>query len=249
MAVRAVGLALPAITRLAEAAYLALQSGGRLVYVGAGTSGRLALLDAAECPPTFGSDPAQVQAVLAGGPGALVKAVEGAEDEAEAGAKAIRALRVTRDDLVIGITASGRTPFVMGALEAARKARARTGLVTSNPKAQAAKSVDLVVAVETGPELVQGSTRLKAGTATKLVLNAVSTAAFVALGHVYRGRMIALRPTNEKLKERARQIVEDLLNVTPARAKKLLVAADGSPKKVLAAHVAAEAVRPSRRPR
>jgi len=205
------------------------------VYVGAGTSGRLGALDAAELPPTFGISPSRVRAVLAGGVRALRAAVEGAEDDDAAGAAALRRLRVDHGDLVIGLSASGRTPFVLGALREARRSGARTALVTSNPGATA--PVDLPVVLDTGPELLAGSTRLKAGTATKMALNAVSTAALMSLGKVYAGRMVDVRPTNRKLRARALEMVVELTGLAPAAARRLLANAGGSPKVALAMHL------------
>lgn len=236
-AVEAVGRVLPSVALVAQAAHDALAAGGRLIYVGAGTSGRLGALDAAECPPTFGTDPSQVLALIAGGPDALVHAVEGAEDDGTAGARELKALAVSSKDLVVGITASSTTPFVLGAFKAARSAKAKTALVTSNPTDLDARIADYLIAPQTGAELVAGSTRLKAGTATKLVLNAISTSAMVALGKVYRGRMVDLRPTNAKLRARAEQIVADLAEIPPSRAKKLLNEAGGNPKLALAMHL------------
>lgn len=236
VAADAVGRVLPSVVLAAQAAHEALSGGGRLIYVGAGTSGRLGMLDAAECPPTFGTDPDQVVAVLAGGPDALVKAVEGAEDDAADGAAQIAALRAGERDLVVGISASATTPFVLGALKAARKAKAKTVLVCCNPAAKDRQAADLLVAPQTGPELIAGSTRLKAGTATKLVLNALSTAAMVALGKVYRGRMVDMRPTNQKLRARALRMVVELTELPEAKAASLLEEAAWSPKLALAMH-------------
>ncbi|HSN91400.1 MAG TPA: N-acetylmuramic acid 6-phosphate etherase [Anaeromyxobacteraceae bacterium] len=219
-AVRAVGRALPALARLAEAAARSLAEGGRIVYVGAGTSGRLAALDAAECPPTFGVSPARVVAVVAGGARALRRAVEGAEDDAAAGAVALRRLRPGRRDLVLGISASGTTPFVLAALGEARRAGARTGLLTSNPRARPPVHCRAVLA--TGPEMVAGSTRLKAGAAAKMALGLLSTAAFARLGAVRRGRLSALSATSAKLRRRAVGTVAELGGVTPARARRAL---------------------------
>ncbi|HUL57954.1 MAG TPA: N-acetylmuramic acid 6-phosphate etherase [Anaeromyxobacteraceae bacterium] len=216
-AVRAVGRALPALSRLAEDAAAALASGGRLVYAGAGTSGRLAALDAAECPPTFGVAPSRVVALVAGGPRALRRAVEGAEDDAAAGAAAVRRLRVGAGDLVVGLSASGTTPFVLAALAEARRRGARTALLTSNPAARPAAAQRRVV-LRTGPELVAGSTRMKAGTAAKMALGLLSTAAFVRLGAVRAGRMVALAATSAKLRRRAVRTVSALCGVSAARA-------------------------------
>ncbi|MBK7864813.1 MAG: N-acetylmuramic acid 6-phosphate etherase [Archangiaceae bacterium] len=195
------------IAALADVLAETLLLGGRLFYVGAGTSGRLGALDAAEWPPTFGTPPRWAKALIAGGPKALRRAVEEVEANPRAGAKAVRAA-VREGDLVIGITASGTTPFVLGALAEAKRRRAVTALVTCNPKAPA--KVDFRVSADTGAELVAGSTRLKAGTATKLVLNAVSTVAMIRLGRVKRGRMIFLRPLNPKLRARAARIAASL---------------------------------------
>ncbi len=232
-AVRAVGLALPAIERVAEAATASLRSGGRLIYAGAGTSGRLAALDAAECPPTFGVAPSRVVALIAGGRRALDRAVEGAEDDAAAGVRALERLRPTSRDTVIGITASGDTPFVVGALLAARRVPATTALICCGGPPASRPLATLVVVLGTGPEILQGSTRLKAGTATKLVLNMISTRAMAASGKVLRGRMVELRPTSEKLRLRSTRIVMELGGLSANRAAALLDEA-GSVKVALA---------------
>jgi N-acetylmuramic acid 6-phosphate etherase len=235
LAVRAVHPALGEIASVARAVADGLRAGGRLLYVGAGTSGRLGVLDASECPPTFGVSPSQVQAVIAGGRRAMTRAVEGAEDDAEAGAEALRRLRVGPGDVVCGIAASARTPFVLGALAEARRRGARTALVCCNRPGPRVR-VDHVLLAETGPELVAGSTRLKAGTATKLILNALTTTAFVLLGKVYRGRMVDVRPTNAKLRARAARMVAELTDLAPAAARRLLEAAGGEVKVALAMH-------------
>ncbi len=235
VAVRAVRPALPEVARAARSVADALRAGGRLLYVGAGTSGRLGVLDASECPPTFGSSPSQVQAVIAGGRRAKTRAVEGAEDDADSGTESVRGLRVGPRDVVCGISASARTPFVLGALDEARRRGARTVLVCCNrpgPRVEA----DHVLLAETGPELVAGSTRLKAGTATKLILNALTTTAFVTLGKVYRGRMVDVRPTNEKLRARAARMVAELTDLSPVAAKRLLEQAGNEVKVALAMH-------------
>jgi N-acetylmuramic acid 6-phosphate etherase len=219
-ALRAVGRALPSLARLAEAAARALSGGGRLLYVGAGTSGRLAAADAAECPPTFGVPPSRVVAVVAGGARALRRAVEGAEDDRRAGAEALRRLRVGPRDLVLGVSASGTTPFVVAALREARLRGARAALLTSNRGARAAASHRVVLA--TGPELVAGSTRLKAGAAAKMALGLLSTAAFVRVGAVRRGRLASLSATSAKLRRRAVRTVAELARVSPARARRAL---------------------------
>jgi N-acetylmuramic acid 6-phosphate etherase len=236
-AVEAVRRALPGVSLLAQTARDALVGGGRLVYVGAGTSGRLGALDAAECPPTFGARPSQVVALVAGGHRALRTAVEGAEDDAAAGGRDVRRLRVGERDLVLGISASATTPYVLGALRAARRARARTALLCCNPAAADPRAAEQLLVLETGPELVAGSTRLKAGTATKLVLNAISTAAFVGLGRVYRGHMVALRPTNRKLRARAELMAAELTQLPLPRARALLRRAGGEVRVAVAMHL------------
>ncbi|HET8538928.1 MAG TPA: N-acetylmuramic acid 6-phosphate etherase [Anaeromyxobacter sp.] len=219
-AVRAVGRALPSIAALADEAARALRAGGRLVYVGAGTSGRLGALDSAECPPTFGVAPSRVIALVAGGAPALRRAVEGAEDDGAAGVAAVRRARLGARDLAVGISASGTTPFVLAALAEARRRGAATALVTSNPAARAA--ADRRVVLDTGAERVAGSTRMKAGTAAKMALGLLSTAAFVRLGAVRAGRMVALRPGSAKLRARAVRNVADLAGVSAAEARRLL---------------------------
>ena len=220
-AVRAVTRALPSLTDLVDDAVAALSAGGRLVYAGAGTSGRLAALDAAECPPTFGVPASRVVALVAGGPAALRRAVEGAEDDRAAARRAVRAARVGPKDLVVAVSASGQTPFACAALEEARACGARTALLTSNPGADAA--ADRRVVLDTGPERIAGSTRMKAGTAAKMALGLLSTAVFVRLGAVRGGRMAALRGTNEKLRARAVRNVAALLGVGAAAARRYLV--------------------------
>jgi N-acetylmuramic acid 6-phosphate etherase len=231
-AVRAVGRALPSIARLADAAAERLRRGGRLVYAGAGTSGRLGALDAAECPPTFGIRASRVIALVAGGPPALRRAIEGAEDDRAAGRRAVAAARVGGRDLLVGISASGTTPFVLAALAEARRRGAATGLLTSNPAARA--PVDHRVVLATGPERIAGSTRMKAGTAAKMALGLLSSAAFVQLGTVRGGRMIALRPASEKLRRRAVRNVADLAGVSDAAARRLLSAAGWDVRRAIA---------------
>jgi N-acetylmuramic acid 6-phosphate etherase len=228
----AVERAAPEIARAAEAAAAALAAGGRLVYVGAGTSGRLGVLDASECPPTFGTRPGQVVGVIAGGRRALTRAVEGAEDDAAAGAAALRRLRVSRRDLVVGLAASGVTPYVRGALDAARRAGARTALVTCAPAAARAAGLraDVVVALDVGPEVLAGSTRLGAGTAQKLALNAISTTAMVLGGRAWGPRMVDVRAGSAKLRARALRLVEELTDRRGAAAEKLLASAGGQVK-------------------
>jgi N-acetylmuramic acid 6-phosphate etherase len=200
---------LPAIARAAEAIVSALRSGGRLFYVGAGTSGRLGVLDAAECAPTFGTSRRQVQALIAGGRRAVTNAVEGAEDSEGNGERDLRRERVAARDVVVGIAASGTTPYVLGALRYARRRKAMTVAVTANRNMPVERLADIVIAPEVGPEILTGSTRLKAGTAQKMVLNMLSTAAMVRLGHAYENLMIDLLDTNEKLSDRSVRILAD----------------------------------------
>jgi N-acetylmuramic acid 6-phosphate etherase len=203
----AVARELPYIARAVELVIASFREGGRLLYVGAGTSGRLGVLDASECPPTFGSDPEQVQGVMAGGFGALVRAVEGAEDRAEEGEAAMDEREVGPRDTVIGLAASRRTPFVVAALGKARALRARTAYVTCTPRSEFTLDVDVAICPEVGPEALMGSTRMKAGTAQKLVLNMITTTAFVRTGKVYENMMVDLMATSRKLVERSRRTV------------------------------------------
>ena len=208
-----------------------LRAGGRLFYVGAGTSGRLSVLDAAECPPTFSSDPEQIQAIIAGGPPALTAAIEGAEDDAEAAGRELDARGLSDSDVVFGITAGGTTPFVHGALHHARNKGAFTIFFACVPRAEAPDEADLSIRVLTGPEVVSGSTRMKAGTATKLALNTLSTLVMVRLGKVYDNLMIDVDASaNAKLVERARTLIQRVTGCDRERAAELLDQADGSAK-------------------
>lgn len=209
---------LPKIARAADAIVRSFRSGGRLIYVGAGSSGRLAVLDAAECPPTFGTPPRMVQALIAGGEKAIRKAVEGAEDSAAAGARDLAAAGIARRDVVVGIAASGTTPYVLGALRLARRRGAVTVGVTSNPRSPLARQARIVIAPDTGPEVIAGSTRLKAGTAQKMVLNMLSTASMARLGRVYENWMIHVALTNQKLRQRAARILEESAGVSASAA-------------------------------
>jgi N-acetylmuramic acid 6-phosphate etherase len=199
----AVGRAVPVIARAIDAVVQAIKKGGRLIYVGAGSSGRTAVLDATECPPTFGISPKTMVCLIAGGRRAVTGAVEGAEDSAKNGEHDLRAQQITKSDVVVGIAASGTTPYVLAAMQHARKKGAMTIAVTSNRKMPLARAAKISIAVDTGPEVLTGSTRLKAGTAQKMVLNMLSTAAMTRLGHVYENLMIDVVPTNEKLSERS----------------------------------------------
>jgi N-acetylmuramic acid 6-phosphate etherase len=200
---------IPAIARAVEAMVGALRAGGRIIYVGAGTSGRLAALDAAELPPTFGVSPGTFQAVVAGGPRALTNAVEGAEDSETNAAKDLVAMRLTKRDAVIGLTASGTTPYVLAALKKARSAGAATIGITSNRRTPIARVARIIITPATGPEAIAGSTRLKAGTAQKMVLNMLSTTTMVRLGRVYDNWMIGVALTNKKLQRRGVRVLEE----------------------------------------
>lgn len=234
----AVGEVLDDVAEAVDVVVRSFQAGGRLVYVGAGTSGRLGVLDAAECPPTFGTDPDLVQAILAGGPEAMWRSREGAEDSAEGGAAAVAELEVGARDVVFGIAAGSTTPFVIGALREAIGRAASTVFLTCVPPEDVpvATEVDVVIAPLTGPEAIAGSTRLKAGTATKLVLNMVTTTAMVRLGKTYGNLMVDLRVTAAKLEDRARRILRDLLAVDYEEAGTLLEAAGGRVKTALVMH-------------
>lgn len=224
-AVAAVAAARGEIARAVELVTERLRRGGRLLYVGAGTSGRLAALDAAECPPTFCTDPALVQAVVAGGERALATAVEGAEDSGDEARRALAAREVGPRDVVLGVSAGGTTPFVHAALAEGRARGAATVMLACVPFADAPDEADVSIRAVTGPELLTGSTRLKAGTATKLVLNAVSTLVMARLGRVHGNLMVDLAPTNAKLADRAERLVMELAQVGRERARELLAAA------------------------
>lgn len=213
---------LPQIACAVDAIVNALRAGGRLIYVGAGTSGRQAVLDAAECPPTFGTPSRMVQAIIAGGERALRFASEDAEDSAANGARELRRANVSRRDVVVGISASGTTPFVLGALRFARSRGATTVAVTSNPGAAVARAADIAIEPDTGPEAISGSTRLKAGTAQKMVLNMLSTASMVRLGHVYDNWMVHLALTNGKLRRRGVQILREITSASASTAEHAL---------------------------
>lgn len=220
-----------AIARAIELTVNALRQGGRLLYVGAGTSGRLGVLDAAEMPPTFGTDLDLVQGIIAGGHEALVQAQEGAEDSPEEGALALKLLEVGPTDFVVGVTTSGTTPFVHGALNWARMCDAKTGLlICTHPNEELIQAYDVVIAPLVGPEVITGSTRMKAGTATKLVLNTITTGAMVLLGKVYGNLMVDLRVTCAKLQDRGERILMETLGVDRDRAKGLLEEAGGRVK-------------------
>jgi N-acetylmuramic acid 6-phosphate etherase len=209
----------------------AFRQGGRLLYVGAGTSGRLGVLDAAECPPTFGTPPEMVVGIIAGGTRALTRAVEGAEDDTDAGTGSMDEHKVTASDVVIGIAASGTTPFVGAAMARAKALGARTGLVTcAEPSAVLRNNCDVCIVVLVGPEVVTGSTRMKAGTATKLVLNTITTGAMIRIGKTYGNLMVDLRASNAKLSDRSRRIVMETTGLSRDAAADVLRRADGRVK-------------------
>ncbi|MBM4024265.1 MAG: N-acetylmuramic acid 6-phosphate etherase [Planctomycetes bacterium] len=212
------------------------RAGGRLFYVGAGTSGRLGVLDASECPPTFGVQPTLVQGIIAGGRRALVRSIEGAEDHADHGAAAIDQRRVSAKDVVVGLAACGLTPFVHGALARARRIGAATVFVTCAPEAVKSLPADIIINPVVGPEVVTGSTRMKAGTATKLVLNTLTTTAMIKLGKVHGNLMVDLRAVNNKLRDRSVRIVMELTGLARARAQALLRRAEGHLKAAVVMH-------------
>lgn len=203
----AIRLVLPAIAQAVDLTAEALKQGGRLIYLGAGTSGRLGVLDASECPPTFGVPHGMVIGLIAGGPGALLKAVEGAEDDMALGAKDLQDLQLTATDMVVGLAASGRTPYVIGALRYARALGCPTAAISCNPDSPIAQEAQVAISPVVGPEALTGSTRMKSGTAQKLVLNMLSTGAMVKLGKVYQNLMVDVKATNVKLVDRACRIV------------------------------------------
>jgi N-acetylmuramic acid 6-phosphate etherase len=200
---------LPSIARAVDAIVAGMRNGGRLIYVGAGSSGRIGVLDAAECPPTFGTSPKRVRALIAGGRRAITSAVEGAEDAARNGERDLRRIKLNRNDVVVGIAASGTTPYVLGAMKYAHRRGCMTIAVTSNLRMPLGRMAKIVIAPEVGPEVLTGSTRLKAGTSQKMVLNMLSTAVMARLGHVYENLMIDMMLTNEKLADRALRILAE----------------------------------------
>jgi N-acetylmuramic acid 6-phosphate etherase len=234
MVAEAVGEERQSIARALELAEAAFRGGGRLIYVGAGTSGRLGVLDAAEMPPTYGTDPGMVRGVIAGGYDALVRAREGAEDRPADGAAAMDELGVDALDFVLGIATSGTTPYVHGALDRARALGARTGfLLCTYPPPELLAKHDVVIAPLVGPEVITGSTRMKAGTATKLVLNTITTGAMIRLGKVYGNLMVDLQVTCEKLRDRGERIIESLLGIEREEAGRLLERSGGQVKTAL----------------
>ena len=226
----AIAKKLPQIAQAAHWAAEAFEQGGRLFYMGAGTSGRLGVLDAAECPPTFGVAPGMVVGLIAGGEQAFLKAVEGAEDDRALGQSDLEAYGLNAKDVVIGIAASGRTPYVLGGLAYARSVGCRTAAIACNTGSEIGRAADLAIEVEVGPEVLTGSTRLKSGTAQKLILNMISTASMVRTGKVYQNLMVDVMQNNEKLHTRAKNIVIDATGVTRPEARSAIDAAGGSVK-------------------
>ena len=226
----AVAAALGAIETAVIAIVAARRRGGRLIYLGAGTSGRLGVLDAVECPPTFGTDPGEVLGLIAGGERAFLKAVEGAEDDLDLAATDLVAVGLTTADVVVGIAASGRTPYVIGGLDYARSIGAATVSIACNLRAEISRHADVAIEVDTGPEILTGSTRLKAGTAQKMVCNMLSTASMIRTGKVFHNLMVDVQPTNVKLVDRARRIVSDATGVAPDIAAEAIEQAGGHAK-------------------
>ena len=226
----AVAQVLPAITQAVDAIVAAFQQGGRLIYMGAGTSGRLGVLDASECPPTFSVPADRVIGLIAGGPEAMFRAQEGAEDNIELGAEDLRQLQLTNKDVVVGIAASGRTPYVLGGLAYARQIGATTVALACNTGSAIGRAADIAIEPNVGPEVITGSTRLKSGTAQKLVLNMLSTASMIRIGKVYQNLMVDLHASNFKLEARALRIVMQATEATEAQATTALKTADNQVK-------------------
>lgn len=217
---------LPDVEAAVQFVFESFKNGGRLIYLGAGTSGRLGVLDAVECPPTFSTDPEMVQGIMAGGERAFLKAVEGAEDQPELGVSDLKELGLTKHDTVIGIAASGRTPYVIGALRYARSIGAKTVALSCNKNAAISKEADQSIEVIVGPEVLTGSTRLKAGTAHKMILNMISTSSMILLGKAYENLMVDVHVSNQKLKERAIGIIRKITGVSYEEALETLEASD-----------------------
>jgi N-acetylmuramic acid 6-phosphate etherase len=224
------------IARAVETVADRLKHGGRLIYIGAGTSGRLGVLDAAECPPTFNTDPNKIVGIIAGGPAAMFRAVEGAEDVRQSAVRDLKEIGLCKDDVLFGIATSGRTPYVLAGLEYARQLGAATIGLSCNQDAALAKCAELTITPVVGPEVVSGSTRLKAGTATKMVLNTVTTGAMVLLGKTYGNLMVDLRATNSKLVDRTRRIVMMLTSLSGDDSERLLAQCGGELKTAIVAH-------------
>ena len=236
LVISAVGAEVDNIANAIDHLVSTLRGGGRLIYMGAGTSGRLGVLDASECPPTFNTDPAQVVGLIAGGYSALVQSIEGAEDHPEHGANDLDKINLSDRDMVVGIATSGRTPFVIGGLRHARTLGCVTVGISCNEKSQLADVADIMITPVVGPEVISGSTRLKAGTATKLVLNMLTTGAMVQLGKTYGNLMVDLRATNSKLRDRTRRILMELTSLDDVASDELLDCCDGELKTAIVAH-------------
>jgi N-acetylmuramic acid 6-phosphate etherase len=226
------------ISKAIDLVIKSFQKGGRLIYIGAGTSGRLGVLDAAECPPTFGTSPSMVKAIIAGGAKAVFRSQEGSEDESHTAAKSIKKLNVSEKDVVCGIAASVRTPFVRAGLREAKRRKAHTILVTTNPRSVLrreefrlfTKGIDVTICLDVGPEVIMGSTRMKSGTAQKMVLNMITTTAMIKLGKVYENMMVDLKMNSKKLEERAKRVVMIVTEVDYRTASNVLRKADGHVK-------------------
>ena len=213
---------IPSIEKVTAAVVQAFEKGGRLIYLGAGTSGRLGVLDASECPPTFGVSPDMVVGVIAGGDYALRHAIEGAEDDETIAQEQLKELGLVKEDVVVGISASGRTPYVVAGLSYAKEVGCYTGAISNSPNAVISNVADIGIEAITGPEVVTGSTRLKAGTAQKLILNMITTAAMIRVGKIFKGYMVDVQPTNQKLKQRATNILAKVTNLSQEEARKVL---------------------------
>jgi len=221
----AVGQAIDQIALAVEAFIASYRRGGRIFYVGAGTSGRLAIIDAVECPPTFGVPPERIQGILAGGMNAFFKAEESYEDDRDGGRRLVEERKMSEKDLIVGISASGETPFVLGVIEAAKQRNIKTVGITNNPQSTLARLVEIPIVVVVGPEVIAGSTRLKAGTAQKMVLNMISTTAMIKLGKVYDNLMIDVQANNRKLRRRAETILRELTGADLDRIRTVLAEA------------------------
>ena len=213
---------IPSIEKVTAAVVQAFEKGGRLIYLGAGTSGRLGVLDASECPPTFGVSPDMVVGVIAGGDYDLRHAIEGAEDDETIAQEQLKELGLVKEDVVVGISASGRTPYVVAGLSYAKEVGCYTGAISNSPNAVISKVADIGIEAITGPEVVTGSTRMKAGTAQKLILNMITTAAMIRVGKIFKGYMVDVQPTNQKLKQRATNILAKVTNLSQEEARKVL---------------------------
>ncbi|PEL09333.1 N-acetylmuramic acid 6-phosphate etherase [Bacillus sp. AFS017336] len=221
---------IPNISKAVEKIVTAFKSGGRLIYIGAGTSGRIGLLDAVECPPTFGTSPEEVVGLIAGGEKAFIKAVEGAEDSEELAIQDLKDIKLSKNDIVVGIAASGRTPYVIGGLKYAKEIGAATVAVSCNKDSKIGQEAETAIEVVNGPEVLTGSTRLKAGTSQKLICNMLSTASMVGIGKVYGNLMVDVQSTNEKLVERSKRIVMEATSCTYEIAEEFLTNSNQSPK-------------------